>query len=298
MAERYVLNALAAGASTLGGLTSQSYAFNGSVLRPVTDGGADAGFSALSGAAPVMEFTTHDVAAAITALGLLGSDLDDLSGGLKMQFRQQGPVGAESGTVHHTITAAAGVAYPTTLTVAQGQLAAISYRIVPVSSDGSTLPVTRTAATLTALSALFSAGYTIGAVKLGGTAIASPVSATLDFGISHVADVDSGLPYPQFVALESRTPTLTVEHRDAAISLPASLSGNGCELFLRRMQNGSVPYGDAAAQHGLLTIAEGTIHDGGASSGGFIADLSFQVHGTKPSSAAVLAWATGQAISA
>lgn len=295
MSNRFTLYAVKVGTTVLAGINARSFRQQGNVLVPVTDGGPDPTVAVLESQTPIIEFTTLDFDAALTALGALGTDLADLTGGVILYFAKMGPVARTGAGTHITLTATAGFICLSRISAVEGQPASLSFMVYAQSSDGFAAPWTKAInGSLATIATPLGKIYTIGPAVLNGTALNRTKGIDLDMSVQAVQDRDGGKPYPTFVCLQQRTPKVTLRHVEAAFAVPATFSS--AVFFLRACINGTTPAADASEEHVKLTLAAGVYDEDGINNSGFVDESTLMIHGAKTGSTDIVQYALDQAV--
>lgn len=164
---------------------------------------------------PEITFGCHAIKTCLANLG--GKDGIAIDTNLDLWFQSLIAGGLRAGTLSHTkVTAALGMIIPVSITASQGQPAVINYRVVVVSADGSTAPLSFTASqSLEAGQDINAEVYTLGAVTLNGTALDGVDNWTLDFGNEVWINHANGLIYPIEVGIINQAPSFSVGTADA-----------------------------------------------------------------------------------
>lgn len=188
------------------------------VIREANSGEPYARNAYIAGQAPSGEFTTPAIAAALDAIGPLGSALTAAAPlVLYAQKRTAGGTRATGG-VHQSYTVAPGIVVPNRLSCDHGGNAQLSYSFAAVSSDGTTEPVAISAtATLPDMPALDD-HFTIGAVQIGGTTLASKTNVAIDFGVQLSVEGADGDLYPTIVTIEVVEAVVTITTVDITLA--------------------------------------------------------------------------------
>lgn len=196
------------------------------VIREANSGEPYARNAYITGQAPSGEFSTPAIAAALAAIGPLGSALTAAAPlVLYAQKRTAGGTRA-TGSVHQSYTVAPGIVIPNRLSCDHGGIAQLSYSYAAVSTDGETEPVTiAAAAALAALPALDD-HFGLGAVSIGGSTLSAKSNVTIDFGVQIKAEGADGDIYPTIVTIELVEALITIATMDITL---ASIDLDGLE---------------------------------------------------------------------
>lgn len=261
---------LVTAAGQIYGLMSHTFDPQNNVIAEGPDGNAFDQFAAVLEQSPVFDIETCAVSQALGVCGLSGYTVGaaaDLwlqriaAGGTRM-----------TGTNSTKWTISAGLLLPQSISCDQGGVARYSMRLWGISTDGVTAPLVGTGAATMAAPTALDQLFTLGPVKINGTAVGGIQSMTLDFGITpHVVMAD-GEPYPTFVGIESIRPTIQFSTVHANQALAASLGqfvaqgATDSVVYLRRVAKNGIRVADATLQHVSFSIDDGLITLGATNS--------------------------------
>ncbi len=192
-------------------------------------------FGGSFGAAPVIEFATHNIK-------LLTAPAVYTSGALKLCFRAYSDAGG-LGSGYISYVADKALFVPVTLAAQRGAEAVLTIQAYLLSSDGDTAPLT-VGTTSDDLSVTQNI-YTLGEVSLG-SALSGVNSVNFDFGYQVVTnESQDGLNYPTHALVPRRQASMTVELEElAAASAARLLTGesatSGIYAEFRKLQEGGV----------------------------------------------------------
>lgn len=228
-----------------------------------SDGMVDPTFSAVMAMAPRLSFKTTAIA---TLLGVVGITPVSISANVVFYYQQTQPNGTRlTGSVHRSATIAAGMVVLRKISAAQGGKAMMEVDVIPLSSDGTTDPITFASAialpTLTGTAEMF----TLGPLKINNVMTDGVQSMDFDLGIREQVMSHAGLVYPVRAHAEQRLPSFRWKHADASLlstlgltGLPAVPgAGSECQAFLRKMTAQSTRVIAATAQHIAFTFKKG-----------------------------------------
>lgn len=138
----------------------------------------------------------------------------------------------------------------------QGDEATITCRLIPT-WDGTNTPLVGLGSQTIAANQNVSAIYTLGLVKLNGSAVDGVQGWTLDNGLDVNIKPSDGETYPRFVGLRRTEPKMTIETPDLAKWVAPGVGGTQLTAFvayLRKLQPDLVgAYANASAVHVSLT---------------------------------------------
>jgi hypothetical protein len=187
-------------------------------------GGVYDTFTAVGKAMPIIDFTSGDLK---TILADLTSQIARaIDGDFSIWFQKMEKGGLRSaGATHTKGTVAAGMIIPVSLTLQDGQSAALSAQVVLTSADGSTSPLALAGITAMVASAGAAALWTLGPVTINGTVLEGVESVTINFGIEPATLGGSGLVYPTFTGVAKMKPTIAITAQSVDEFLAWGLTG-------------------------------------------------------------------------
>ncbi len=170
-------------------------------------------------------------------------------------------------------TGTKGIIIPTTLEVNVEQEARVSMTMLWLTENGTTIPITWT--NLVTCPASFAGEkFTLGGVVANGATIPGVDGFTIDFGITIEAKTGGGHPFPQFATIGDLAPRITIRTPNIDVNATYSSTGlkltSGATLYLRKMQDGTIPYADADVQHLAFNVTanQGILFPGNSSAQG------------------------------
>ena len=101
----------------------------------------------------------------------------------------------------------------------------VTFDVIGVNAAGTVSPVVRTASQSLPALAYTREVFTLGPVKLNGTAVDGVQEVTIDFGIKEEVKAGSGALYPQLVAISEIRPRVTVRVNDESALATLGLQG-------------------------------------------------------------------------
>lgn len=253
------------GSDTLiGGITDQNVELGTEVRRDRTSGQIYPEHQAIVSQKPGATFSTLQIARALDACGLLGTNiLSTLNAGLEL-FAQawtdgSTPAGASS---HKKYTIRKGLMIPRTLTVDHQQDAVLSYQVLAV-YDGTNNPVVLAENQSLPAGLVDDERFTLGKFTIAGITTGQAIRLSIDFGVAaetQGGDSDTWDTRSRIVAVE---PTITLRGNDlhwfkdsGGIGiLGASGTHANTILYLKRYQEGSTFVPDGTAEHIKFTAA-------------------------------------------
>jgi hypothetical protein len=149
-------------------------------------------------------------------------------------------------------TGVKAILVPQTLEVAHGSEAKLTATMLWVSADGSTIPIAYT--NLVTVPVSFAGEkWTMGGVVANGATIPGVERVTIDFGITIEAKSGEGRPYPSYATIGELVPRITCVTPNVDVMATYSPGGvkltTGAIVYLRKMQDGTIPYDDASNVH-------------------------------------------------
>jgi len=299
MALPYTIHAVALGTAVVGGISSSTFDDGINVQTPDVDGHIESRIAVALEGKPSISLSSKEVARVLAVTGAKGVDISTLSGGVVVYLKRLGVVGNASGTNHISVTIAAGVLAVEGFGGGQGDTSEISLRVVPGNASG-TIPVAIASnASLPTLQA--PQVFTLGPVKLNGTAVPGVQSWNIAMNPGIIQAGDSGYAYPTMVSLENNTPTCEVSGLDLAAFGTLGASGivaqgaTDTSLFLRSVVNGNTLAADASEVHLLVQINAGVwtrTNTGGSRA----ASIAFRANIIGDGSTAIVAFTPNSAI--
>lgn len=269
MANQFAGGPVELGTTVLGGILDSMVDPKSQTQRPEVDGQQDPRFLAFIGGEPRMTFKTVDLTSALAAAGLAGVSIASLTGGVKLyDARMAGVARGGSGT-HTRAVATAGLVLPRTITMMEKALATIDYEAIPISSDGTTNPVTITTNANLPTAPTLARGFVLAKVVLNGSELGGIKGATLTPQIAEEVFTGGGV-YPTTADARSKMPTLRLDTVDSSLLLAYQTPTEVTSLVIylrKRGANGSL-VADGTAEHIKFTIESGAIKAEAKSSGG------------------------------
>jgi len=267
----YAVTFANAGAAVrLGGIVSQSITPGDAVAGEQTDGEVYPQLSTVNASGPGATFATLSLSQALGLCGLGGRAITQAPAEeITLYDRLHLDGGSRAGgSTNRSFEFLNGILIPRTLSVDHQGNGSISYELTSTSVDGSTSPLTISEAV--ALPALPDVDdrYTLGPLTIGGVAIDSVKSFSLDFGLQVVPEGGDSTIFPTFVSIRAGVPTLTWSGIDAtwfsAAKVPLlGLAGTNANTiqYLRKRSPGGTFVADVTAEHisiaanGIATVS-------------------------------------------
>jgi hypothetical protein len=211
--------ALKIGSTWIGGISQQTATNEANVQSTPVAGSAYPLQLNINSIKDSFSFQTFNVAAALTALGSLGADLNTNAAELfEIQWTDAGQIAA--GTAHRKMVFAQGRAVPRRLTCRNGEDASLEIMIMGISPDGATNPLVITEGV--ALPApLDDARHTLHSGTFATIGLGCLENVDIDFGIAIESKNCSSDIFDSRIEISSIVPKISVT------TLKADLIGNG-----------------------------------------------------------------------
>jgi hypothetical protein len=211
-------------------------------------------------AQPMVTFSTHDLAAVLTAVSITAG-LNCTSGGI-IQFQQRVDGGTFGGTgVHTKLTSTKGWLGLQSITASQDGPAEANLAYYPL-FDGTNDPLTADAAASLTSSPLYATKFSLGTMYANDVAMSAIQSLSINTGINYQVNRESGDVYARTGSIITRAPTISftsfyMGHADISNFLfNASIPGTTAAYF-RKMLTGGARVADATTEHVKISAATG-----------------------------------------
>jgi hypothetical protein len=239
----------------------QALEFGSERLVKSTAGEPRVSFGALMFQRPKFALSTSAIAVFLAKCGVNGLVLAsgfevynqsvDLTTGLR-----------KGATSHEKLAIATGLMVPRQLSVAHNGEAKLTFDVIGVNAAGTVSPVVRTASQSLPALTYTREVFTLGPVKLNGTAVDGVQEVTIDFGIKEEVKAGSGALYPQLVAISEIRPRVTVRVNDESALATLGLQGvaqgaTDSLIYLRKLSADGQRVADGTAQHVSFSINKG-----------------------------------------
>ncbi len=244
----YTIYAVDIGGTLLHGITQQALNTGTEVQGEISSGEVAPRFQSITAQKPQAQFTTLEVAAALSACGTMGMNIDGTDVLLFAQKRAAGGTFA-SGSVHRKYTLQHGILVPRTLSCDHQGNAQLSYEAI-VTYDGENDPIViAVAQALVAFSGTV-ARYSLGAVSVGGKTLAQVRNVSIDFGLTVESEGADSDVWDTEATIREVRPKITVTVTDLSADSLALLGASGAASiqFRKRADGGTF------AESGHLTI--------------------------------------------
>ena len=213
----------------IGGIMSSSCSTGLQTIRQVESGELYPTYVTTNAMAPGGTFTTRAVS---TALGVMGDGGVALSSpeSASFYFRKRGPLGTAAGSVHRSFYFENGVCLPRILSIPYQGNATLSADVIPVSTDGTTSPVTVSAVDGLPTVTDLALQYALYRVTVGGVVLGGIQNVNVNFGIGVGVFSENALIHNLVVAADSVMPTIEISGYDPMGVTTANILGGAATL--------------------------------------------------------------------
>jgi len=251
------------------------------------------------GAVPAIDFRSPQIKDVLDALGLYGYGSSAANTDLSYRSGTNLSTRATTGL---RLRLNKALTYWTGIQASQDQLAEIAARIVPT-WDGTTAPMVPAGATECPALSLPAQYYTLGPVKVNGTAVAGLTGWSLDLGPQVHIEAADGESYPSGGGVQSHSPVLTLTTRTLAQFATVGVAGltlSALVFYLRKKSTDGVGcVADGTASHIAFTASSGMVYvdnNVGGSGGPAACGLRIALRRANTSAAHCLSVSTASAI--
>ena len=237
------------------------------------DGQVDPTFVATMFQSPRVTFTTSALATVLAKcsnaflISGMKIDSDGTHDGAELWFQKlaEGAIRA-SGSSHIKLTINEALLVARAINATQGGIATIGMELI-IGYDGSNEPIVIADNQALVGSPTVSELFTLGPVKINGTALEGIQSVSIDPGITEIVQGDSGEVWPTFIAIMGRAPMITINTTKAISLSTFGLAGtpqsaDDSVIYLRKLTEGQTRVADAVAEHISFTIDAAQIRCG------------------------------------
>jgi hypothetical protein len=299
---QYVLHAVKAGATVIGGITSSELGPGIEVQTDPTDGLQYTTFPTIQAIEPGGSFVTKQIGA-IATLGPTGAGISTLTGGLSLYFQKMVDEGMRAASGHMSQTLTKGLVYPQSLVANHGQDAQLTYTIAG-GDDGSNDAIqVNTSVSLQTLPTEESFG--LGTMQVGGVTVGEVSSLNIDFGLRVRGNETDGDITPTAHYIEQVQPVIRLTVRDLGLTASGSLGMFGTAgthadtiLWLRKRYEYSKFESDTATEHMKITASGLLVPEQASASGVSAAEQPLRIQCDYDGSNAPIIFTPNQAISA
>jgi len=233
-----------------------------------SDGEVDNRYVAVNEQRAMIGFTTTMLATALGLAGINGTPLDvdtpATKGSLEAFFQllAEGATRA-AGATHTMLTINEGILIPRTLSASQGAVARLGLE-AHATYDGTNNPIVIAASQALPGTPGVSELFTLGPIQINGVAINGVVDVAVDFGIEVLVEGSDGEPWPRFVAIMRRQPSVSFSTPDAGILSTLGITGaaqgaTDSVIYFRKIAEGATRVADVTAEHIKISVDEGHI---------------------------------------
>jgi len=235
-------------------------------LLVIGDGKINPEFYGLMARNPMIKCSTLAINAAMTAIGQKMYSFSGAATTAYMAKLVNG--GGYAGSGHAKMNGSYGVIIPRKLSVRHNKEATFDFDLCWLSNDGITdgFSYTNSAVSLPSL-AVASEVFTLGPVKINGTAISGLTGWDYDFGIQERIEGSGGEVWPTFGGYVSQSPKISVTSKDAQLYDRVAMSGTAqggtaSTFYLQKVTStGRVAAGTAS--HIKMSMTAGQFEPGG-----------------------------------
>lgn len=218
-------------------------------------------YSAIMNQAPRMNLTTGGLKALLDKVGLKGMVL---ATGFEMYNQLVAAATGLRGTgsVQQKMAIATGIIIPRSINVSQNQVARLTFDVIGINAAGTTCPVVVSETVTLPVNTGVAALWTMGPVKINGTALAGVQSVNIDFGTKEFIIEGDGFVYPIYAGIEMVSPSITIKVKDSAAFAVCGMAGlaqtaTDSVVFLRKLSNDGTRVADVTAEHISFSIDQG-----------------------------------------
>jgi len=210
---------------------------------------------------PSITFSTTELAALLTKIGVLGWTIDSP---VILYCQKLSDTGRSAGSDHVVLTVNAGVVIPVQITASQGQggEARMSARIVPT-WDGTNIPIIPSTGALAGTPAVGSV-YTVGPVKINGSWPGGVQSINVNFGITDQSMMADGEGWARNNFRIGMDPIIMIDTTEATSLYTLGMAGTAAAsttaVFFTRIKGSdqSMRYAANESQH-VSIAAQGRV---------------------------------------
>lgn len=223
------------------------------------DGAVDPTYAALMDIDPKMTFQTTAIAEFLAVCGINGLAI---SSNVVLYYQKTTEDGIRTaGSNHKSVTVAAGMVIPRTISARQGGEALLTFDIIIRSTDGLTAPFTMASSVALPAGATVAALWTLGPWKLNGTMQEGSQSLDLDFGLRERVMKHSGHVYPYRIHIEERRPKLRLRTTDVAFwhgnAAGVAQGATASIAWFRKMAREGARVAAGTSEHISATVYDG-----------------------------------------
>ena len=273
---KHTISSVKHGSTVINGIMNAGFSPGLIELALNGSGKVDVGFVAALGAAPELAFSTTAIS---TALATFLTGANPLNGiaitGSNFLFYYEKITNRgtrTAGSNHVKATVAEGMVIPISIDASHYGVASAAYRVICCSADGTTAPIAFAASqALDGGIANASEMFTLGPVAINGTTLDGVSSVSINFGNNAEVTGGDGNPYPEFCAITTRRPSISISTNNlddfvswgligaaqgasdsvitlAAVTNDGTLTGSGDKTFT--IDAGRIAYRDIAGSDG------------------------------------------------
>ncbi len=212
---QHTISSVKHGSTVINGIASSG--FSPGLVELILNGSGkiDAGFIGVLGASPELSFSTTMVGTALSTFLTASNPLNGIAitgSNFLFYYEKIANQGTRtSGAAHVKATVAEGMVIPMSIEASHYGVATATYRVICTSADGTTAPIAFAGSqALDAGIAVASEMFTLGGVSINGSALDGVSNVSINFGNNVEITGGDGNPYPEFVAITTRRPSITI----------------------------------------------------------------------------------------
>jgi len=259
----YGLYGVSVGSTLLGGITNAALNTGTEVRGEASSGELYPRIKSTVAQKPSASWSTRSIAAALSAVPLLGMKIADLTGGLKLYAQKHEAGGTRvAGAAHKQFQVLKGLIFHGNLS-AEHQGDAVINSTALITWDGTNNPIIPSESVTPPTGLTDSERFGLGPVTINGVALSAVRSMELALGINAVTEGADGEIWDRFSSIRTIAPVLTLRGIDpdwfkttGAIPL---IGGPGAHadtiLYLRKRADGGTFVADGTAEHIRMTAA-------------------------------------------
>jgi len=242
--------------------------------------------------APAVAFSTRQIKsildladpAAVHGNGkVVAYDAQDASDTIEVYLRKGEAYGlreSDATVEHEKVQLTQGFMSWSTISAQQNQLAEIACQLV-ATYDANNDPLIFTQSALTGITKAVNHLFTLGPIKLNGTALMGGLQGfTLSNNAAIIPVFDSGISFPRYIGIASFSPTIVARVRDATLMRSIGTRGaavTSLTCYLRKLSASAIAVADATQEHISFSATAGTVKARQVDNQGLV-DLFIQLH--------------------
>lgn len=227
------------------------------------DGVAYDQFAAVMFQSPMFSIATKAINNALGLVGLNGLAIAAATDFWIQKFTDGGVRTTGTNSQKHTFSK--GLVCLRNLSVEDRGVASLGLEGWAVSSDGVTAPLTVTGSAAMTAPTMLDELFTLGPIKINGTAVGGVKSLNIDFGLQVMVESGDGDVYPSFVTIQAVQPKLTFRTLSVQKALSANIGQFAAQgatdsvFYLRKLAKNGARVADATTEHISFTLDDGLL---------------------------------------